>query len=244
MIAKNISAETTDSLKLYVPTLHLLRFSFLLGSVPMFWLGLGKHHVWPDRLRSPHTRLESSQICWKISSVFILTNATTQRQTSVSCLASVCHTLHLLLWKSFKHVHVLHKCPYEASATSSFNASVVCRNDESKRFIQGTRPVFEVKAFHTWWVDSLSCCFQSPFTEFQMFFCLNYMVDKLQHLNLWKECVETLPGPLRGSAHNHLQSTKHLSQTRTCPIFKPRIRLLNFSNDSLNVETCATLVNI
>lgn len=147
MIAKNISAETTDSLKLYVPTLHLLRFSFLLGSVLKFWLGLGKHHVWPDLLRSPHTRLESSQICWKISSVFILTNATTQRQTSVSCLASVCHTLHLLLWKSFKHVHVLHKCPYEASAMSSFNASVVCRNDESKRFIQGTRPVFEVKSF-------------------------------------------------------------------------------------------------
>lgn len=104
MIAKNISAETTDSLKLYVPTLHLLRFSFLLGSVLKFLLGLGKHHVWPDLLRSPHTRLESSQICWKISSVFILTNATTQRQTSVSCLASVCHTLHLLLWKSFKRV--------------------------------------------------------------------------------------------------------------------------------------------
>lgn len=46
------------------------------------------------------------------------------------------------------------------------------------------------------------------------------------------------------SAHSHLQSTKHLSQTRKCPIFKPRILLLNFSNDSLNVETCATLVNI
>lgn len=103
MIAKYISAETTDSLKLYVPALHSFRFSFLLGSVPTFWLGFGKHHVDPTCF-GHHTRLESSQICWKISSVFILTNATTQRRTSVSCLASVCHTLHLLLWKAFRCV--------------------------------------------------------------------------------------------------------------------------------------------